>query len=75
MNHLQKLIAISLLAISAIAPSSAEKRSAGGNNDRKHDGYGGRNCRHLSGNLLVDQYQLYPENLDFDFGRCLVFFG
>jgi hypothetical protein len=32
-------------------------------------------CGPVSGNILVNQYQLYPENLDFDFKRCIIYYG
>lgn len=28
-----------------------------------------------SGTIIVDSYQLYPENADFDLNQCLLYFG
>lgn len=30
-------------------------------------------CPSISGNKTIDAYQLYPENVDFDTRRCLVY--
>lgn len=30
-------------------------------------------CKPFSGNFTIDQYQLYPENSDFDFKSCLLY--
>jgi hypothetical protein len=32
-------------------------------------------CKTLTGDLQVKQYQLYPENYDFDQDRCIAYFG
>ncbi len=32
-------------------------------------------CPPFSGTFNIDQYQLYPENADFDFVQCLLYIG
>ncbi|KAF2733330.1 hypothetical protein EJ04DRAFT_605806 [Polyplosphaeria fusca] len=34
-----------------------------------------RACPPFSGNFTIQQYQLYPENVDFDFNTCKLFIG
>lgn len=34
---------------------------------------GKSSCKPFSGNFTIDQYQLYPENSDFDFKSCLLY--
>lgn len=34
---------------------------------------GKSNCKPFSGNFTINQYQLYPENSDFDFKSCLLY--
>jgi hypothetical protein len=32
-------------------------------------------CTPLKGDFVIHQYQLYPENVDFDSGSCLLYTG
>jgi hypothetical protein len=32
-------------------------------------------CKPFSGDFTIHQYQLYPENADFDFKSCLLYLG
>lgn len=42
----------------------------------RHDKYQGKECPPLDrGSFNIDQYQLYPENADWDEDSCLVYFG
>lgn len=34
-----------------------------------------KGCKPFSGNFTIEQYQLYPENADFDFISCLLYIG
>ncbi|KAH6672129.1 hypothetical protein B0J14DRAFT_67706 [Halenospora varia] len=34
-----------------------------------------KGCKPFSGNFTIEQYQLYPENADFDFKSCLLYIG
>jgi hypothetical protein len=34
-----------------------------------------RHCPPFERNFTINQYQLYPENLDFDFRNCLLYLG
>jgi len=41
-----------------------------------HPGHGHGGCRPLRrGNFNINQYQLYPENADWDEKACVVYFG
>ncbi len=41
-----------------------------------HHGHHGKDkCPPFSGNFTIHQYQLYPENADFDFNSCLLYIG
>ena len=32
-------------------------------------------CPDVTGTFMIEQYQLYPENADFDFNSCLLYLG
>lgn len=34
-----------------------------------------RRCPPFTGSFVIDYYQVYPENCDFDFGSCLLYIG
>ena len=34
-----------------------------------------KNCPPFNGSFVIDSYQLYPENADFDFDSCLLYIG
>jgi hypothetical protein len=34
-----------------------------------------RKCPQFNGSFVIDSYQLYPENADFDFDSCLLYIG
>jgi hypothetical protein len=36
---------------------------------------GHQKCPPFSGNFTINQYQLYPENVDFDTDNCLLYLG
>lgn len=47
----------------------------GAGNAGSLDGRKESRCKPFKGDFTIHQYQLYPENADFDFNSCLVYTG